>query len=470
MKRYSKLLPPILFIIDLFIVMFSYLLAVLYNFHFEWPYKTEPSYLFLSVIIGGIWILCSIIFKTYIEAQGSSLKTGILKVFYASLVSIFLLTTYLFLIKNHEYSRLVILNNIFFTFILLSLWHIIRYSILLMYRKRGFNFLNVLLIGEGFTSKQIYEYVNNHPEHGLKIEEYINNYDITLDSENYEHDLIKSLSRRMKIDKIICTIPLPFSMDLEKLILETDNIGARMQIALEALLPIKKRYKLQMLDGITLINTRSEPLRSVFNLFLKRFYDVIFSLIIIVFIFPWVIPIIALVIMISTGENPFYIQRRVGISGKIFSCIKFRTLKKEENQLQKTVPENDKEYGITMKDDPRITPVGNFLRKSNLDELPQFFNVILNQMSIVGPRPHMVSEDKRINQLINRYKVRQYIRPGITGWAAINGYRGGTTNYDLMQKRIDYDIWYVENWSIWLDIKICFITVWNLVIGKNMGH
>ncbi len=145
-------------------------------------------------------------------------------------------------------------------------------------------------------------------------------------------------------------------------------------------------------------------------------------------------------------------------------------MKKNESQTNNTT--SDKDYPqITESDlDPRITPIGKFLRKYNLDEIPQFFNVLSGQMSVVGPRPHMVSEDKQITQLIQRYKVRQYIKPGITGWAAIKGFRGGTSNLDLMQKRIDHDIWYLENWSLWLDVKICAKTLWNLVRQKNIGH
>ena len=125
---------------------------------------------------------------------------------------------------------------------------------------------------------------------------------------------------------------------------------------------------------------------------------------------------------------------------------------------------------LTKKDDNRITFIGKILRKTNLDELPQFLNVLMGKMSVIGPRPHMVSEDQDIAEKIDKYRIRRFVRPGITGLAAIRGYRGGTENLDLMQKRIDYDIKYIEEWSLWLDIKIAFITFWHMITFRTGGH
>ena len=125
---------------------------------------------------------------------------------------------------------------------------------------------------------------------------------------------------------------------------------------------------------------------------------------------------------------------------------------------------------ITKKDDDRLTPIGKWLRKTNIDEFPQLFNVFIGNMSLVGPRPHMVSEDNELEEKLEKYPVRRYVKPGITGWAQINGYRGGTKDMMLMQKRTDYDIWYLENWSFWLDIKIIAITLWQMIIAKTAAH
>lgn len=471
MKRYNKLLHPAFFVIDLFIVIITFLTVVLFKFDFNWPTFAVPTYLLLGELVGIFWILNSIIFKTYQEDPGNSLILEIRKLVFASLASVFLITSFLFIIKDHFYSRIIISSHAILSFLLLAIWHAIRHSILTSYRRRGLNFVRVLLIGEGITSERIHNHIRHHPEEGYRIEEYVNNNNHpSLNSSEIEHELITTLSESIKIDEIILTVPLPLSMNLEMLILEADNIGTRVSLGLDHIISLHKRYNLQEFDGIPIINIRHEPLRSKFNLVIKRVFDIIISSLAILLIFPLVLPFVSLIIIFYTKENPFFSQQRIGISGTKFNCIKFRTMKLEESIMSNPKSEYDNGSVTESANDLRITKIGGFLRKSNLDELPQFINVIMNQMSLVGPRPHMVSEDIRITQLIQRYKVRQYIKPGITGWAAINGYRGGTTNLELMQKRIDYDIWYLENWTIWLDVMICAKTLWNLIRLKNMGH
>ena len=162
-----------------------------------------------------------------------------------------------------------------------------------------------------------------------------------------------------------------------------------------------------------------------------------------------------------TSKGPiFYRQKRVGRYGRFFNCIKYRTMNVHSHTTS----------GITQKNDPRIFPLGSFLRKTNLDEIPQFINVFLGEMSIVGPRPHMIKEDDMLAKELNKYRIRHWVRPGITGLAAVNGFRGGTEDMNLMQQRINFDIQYIENWSLLIDIKICFRTFGAMLLRKNIGH
>ncbi len=156
-------------------------------------------------------------------------------------------------------------------------------------------------------------------------------------------------------------------------------------------------------------------------------------------------------------------QDRIGADGTRFQCMKFRTMVSDKSA--------EKGYShLTSKDDDRITLIGRILRKTNLDELPQFINVLMGYMSVVGPRPHMVSEEQAIADKINKYRIRRFVKPGITGLAAIKGFRGGTENLTLMQKRIDYDIEYIEKWTFWLDVKIAIITAWQMLTFKTGAH
>ena len=207
----------------------------------------------------------------------------------------------------------------------------------------------------------------------------------------------------------------------------------------------------------------SLPILAATLLSKKKVFDLSLSLIVCVTILWWFYPLIGILIKL-TSKGPFIIrQDRVGIDGNYFQCMKFRTMVSNKAA--------EKGYShLTQKDDNRITFIGKILRKTNLDELPQFLNVLSGKMSVIGPRPHMVSEDREIAEKIKKYRIRRFVRPGITGLAAIRGYRGGTENLELMQKRIDYDIEYIEKWSIWLDLKIAIITFWQMLTLRTGAH
>ena len=201
---------------------------------------------------------------------------------------------------------------------------------------------------------------------------------------------------------------------------------------------------------------RQEPLDSTSSRRIKRAFDVTFSLGVILFIFTWLFPILALLVKLSGRGPVFFKQVRLGKDNEQFVCWKFRSMRmnKEADSKQAT------------KNDPRVTAVGRFLRKSNLDEMPQFFNVLFGHMSIVGPRPHPLRLNEQYRDIIDKYMVRHFVRPGITGWAQVNGLRGETQTPELMERRVELDVWYLENWSFWLDLKIVVKTVTNM-FGKD---
>ena len=207
-------------------------------------------------------------------------------------------------------------------------------------------------------------------------------------------------------------------------------------------------FKVNYLDGFPIISNRVEPLENIDNRFQKRLVDILFSLMVIVFLLSWLLPIIALLIKLDSKGPIFFKQKRSGKDDKTFICYKFRTMKVnlQSDTLQAT------------RHDERISRVGRFLRETSLDELPQFFNALIGNMSIVGPRPHMLKHTLEYKMIVDKYMVRNYLKPGITGWAQVNGYRGETDKLILMEKRVEHDIWYLENWSLMLDFKIIFLT------------
>ena len=219
------------------------------------------------------------------------------------------------------------------------------------------------------------------------------------------------------------------------------------------------RLKKAFLDDVEIFTTHEIPLSSPVNKFAKRLFDVIFSLL---FLIPTAIlfPFIYIIIKTQSPGPIFFKQKRTGLDGKDFEMLKFRSMhvNADADKVQAT------------KDDPRKYPFGNFMRKSNIDELPQFWNVLMGDMSIVGPRPHMLAHTEQYSQLIDKYMVRHFVKPGLTGWAQVTGFRGETKELWQMEGRVKRDIWYIEHWSIWLDIRIVWLTAKTVIIHDKNAY
>ncbi|HOM65642.1 MAG TPA: sugar transferase, partial [Ignavibacteriales bacterium] len=198
---------------------------------------------------------------------------------------------------------------------------------------------------------------------------------------------------------------------------------------------------------------------------IKRLFDIFFSLAVIILFFSWFFPIIFILQKILNPGPIFYKAKRWGLGGKPFYCYKFRSMVPQSRNVTK-----DGKHNFTKQNDPRITPFGKFMRKTNIDELPQFFNVLIGNMSVVGPRPHDEQENLQLLEKLDDYMVRHTVKPGVTGWAQINGFRGGTSNLELMEKRTKYDIWYIENWSFLLDLQIIILTIVRTLLGDKQAY
>lgn len=220
---------------------------------------------------------------------------------------------------------------------------------------------------------------------------------------------------------------------------------------------IKRKLVLHSLQSIPVIAIRPEPLQKIYNRILKRAFDIAFSLIVVITILPVVHIVFGLLIKLTSKGPILFRQQRTGLHGKVFTCYKFRTMVLNEEDNSQT----------TWRKDPRITAVGAFMRRTSIDELPQFINTLIGNMSVVGPRPHMIQQTDLYNQLIDRFMIRHLIKPGITGWAQISGYRGETRTIEQMESRFKKDVWYLENWSFALDIKIIAVTIYQLIRGDE---
>ncbi|MCC7502580.1 MAG: exopolysaccharide biosynthesis polyprenyl glycosylphosphotransferase [Flavobacteriales bacterium] len=269
---------------------------------------------------------------------------------------------------------------------------------------------------------------------------------------------VKAFALQNRIDIVYCALPGTRKAEITELMefCERNTIRFRVIPSSDSFIPVVPGSQLEFHGAVPVSKLRKEPLDDRLSRAIKRAFDIVFSFLVITLVFTWLFPILAVLIKLSSKGPVFFKQTRLGEGNKTFVCFKFRSMRmnKEADSKQAT------------KNDPRVTKVGAFLRKSNLDEMPQFFNVLLGQMSVVGPRPHPLRLNDQFRDIIDKYMVRHFVRPGITGWAQVNGFRGETRTPEMMERRIELDIWYLENWSFWLDLKIVVRTVTNM-FGKD---
>jgi putative colanic acid biosynthesis UDP-glucose lipid carrier transferase len=220
---------------------------------------------------------------------------------------------------------------------------------------------------------------------------------------------------------------------------------------------ITRDVHIEYFGELPILSLRSEPLDDVGNRIKKRVLDITVSLLVTVFILSWLVPILGLLILLESKGPIFFSQLRTGKNKKSFYCYKFRSMRMNRDADLKQATANDS----------RVTKIGKFMRRTSLDEFPQFFNVLKGNMSLVGPRPHMLKHTNDYSKVVDEYMIRQFLKPGITGWAQVNGYRGEITNPDQIKMRVNKDLWYLENWSLWLDIQVLFLTIYHIFKGDK---
>lgn len=347
--------------------------------------------------------------------------------------------------------------------IMFSLWRVLVRICLKAYRKKGFNSKRIVIVGAGKNGMEIYKVMKNDLTYGFKIMGFFD------DNISLKHILpnylgltneVETFALDNEIDEIYYTLPGTQDEKLLRLLNFAEKNMIRFYIVPEFYRNLKKSLVMEMIESIPLLSVRREPLQATYNRVLKRCFDIVFSLGVLVFIFPLLYLIVGLLIKLSSKGPIIFKQRRTGLYGHEFECYKFRTMRVNEQADEKQA----------VKGDPRITKIGNFLRRTNLDEFPQFFNVLIGDMSVVGPRPHMLKHTELYSAIIDKYMVRHLAKPGVTGWAQVTGYRGETKTLEQMEGRVKRDVWYIENWSFFLDLKIIVVTVINMFRGEKNAY
>lgn len=367
---------------------------------------------------------------------------------------------YLYLLKQVQISRIFVVSLLSAIALELMITRLLHWVLFRFLRARDYLIRRILIIGHNNAAKKLADYLENEPIKTRIIgfcEEEANMEELT------HYPVVGSVKDTMDLSlqyhatDIYSTIAPEQNHDIYRFMKQADQVCIRFKIIPDLNNFIRQPVHIDYLGQMPMFSVRKEPLDDVANRMKKRLYDLVISGLVILFILSWLVPFLGLLIWLESKGPIFFIQQRTDINNKPFNCIKFRSMRVNAEAHKKQASRND----------PRITRLGRFLRKSNLDELPQFFNVLMSDMSVVGPRPHMLKHTEDYSKLVNQFMVRQFLKPGITGWAQMNGYRGETKTIDQMESRVAHDLWYLENWSLWLDTKIIAMTAYNMVRGDQ---
>ena len=451
---------------DLLLLNIAFLLSAVFAQSFETLLLRSQMFVLL-LLANIIWFFYSNSIDFYDEFYSRPFAYQFTNILKNVVFQTFLAVLFIFLVKEDLFTRNFILFYASLLTLFISTRTILFKKILKSLRKKGKGVRNLIIIGGSEIAINFEKTISSNPEFGYKFLGYVSN-DTSLLEQNIigKIENIDSILNKNKIDEVVIALPQGSSENLDELIRICNINAVSVHIIPDYFRFLADRFQVSTIGKLPIITAREEPLNEVNWRFIKRTFDISFSFLFIVFIFSWLYPIISFLIKISSSGPVFFIQERTGAKNKRFKCYKFRT-------LSHTGSEQQVKFKPVITNDPRITKTGKFLRKTNLDEIPQFINVLKGDMSIVGPRPHALMFDQQYQKIFEEIKLRYNVRPGITGWAQIHGLRGDVEdeeeNRKRLLKRLEFDLWYIENWSFKLDMQIILMTIWQMVRGESKG-
>ncbi len=464
-RQSQGFLSQVYALVDFVCIQILFVLAWWLKFESGWIPNASPlpfhTYFLWSLIYGGIAIGTGYFIGFYSSKRKKRFSYEAFRIIQIHLYSLFILLGILFIVKEVHVSRsmlaIFLVNNIIF----ISLYRYVVKMTLKRFREKGYNKQFVLILGAGSVGRRFYKNLMQQPELGFEVVGFLDDFHREHDPA-YHHfspiigkvDKLAWVLEHRTVDEVIVALPLNAHDKYGEIIDICEKAGVKTMIIPDFFDILPARPYFDNFAGIPLINVRDIPLDEVRNRFFKRAFDILFSLLAIGITLP-LLAVIAAGIKLTSKGPVLFKQERLGLNRRTFRIYKFRTMR--------VLPQEVADTQWTMEDDPRRTAFGAFLRKTSLDELPQFFNVLFGHMSVVGPRPERPFFADQFKEEIPKYMVKHHIRPGITGWAQTNGFRGDTS----IEERIRHDIFYIENWTFLFDIKIIFRTILNGFVNRN---
>lgn len=458
--RYIYIQRYCLAITDIVLVNYCYLLAYQLTFgHSQMVFSQNLKFELISNSL--IWFICSYIYQLYSETTLQTLEAVYKATFKSYSLHIVLFLGFLFFSDQVYFPRELV---VFFYLVLIIGFLISRFigTCLIDVLTKNYDLRkSVAVLGRNNGGLKLADYLGKNSS--LKFVGFL---DKGFSLHGTPADTpISSAKEQLKqavqsgVEEVYVSVKPDEIANINELIQEGEKHCIRLKFVPD-MSSLESIFRFDKMGNFTVLCARKESLEKIGNRVKKRLFDILVSLCVIVFIFSWLYPILALIIKFQSPGPVIFAQLRSGRDNKPFWCYKFRSMRMnaESDERQASI------------DDERITPIGRFMRSTSLDEFPQFFNVLLGYMTIVGPRPHMLLHTDHYSKLIDKYMVRQFLKPGITGWAQINGYRGETKDTSLMEKRVEHDMWYMDNWSLMLDLKIVFLTIINIFKGQPTAY
>ena len=465
-KDNQKLLNRIHVLIDAVVTAISYLMAWYLKFATGFA-ETDPNvgvldmytYFRALYILVPLYLVLYYFFNLYAPKRATRRKYELFAIVKANTVGLILFMTLLYIINQLDISRFVLGTFYIINIILMTLCRTMIRNILYFFRRKGYNLKYILLVGYSSAAEEYITRIIANPQWGYVIRGIL---DDTMPSGTVYKGVkvvgrienIRYILPENKLDEIAITLSLKDYDYLEGVVDICEKSGVHTKFIPDYSSLIPSRPYTEDLMGLPVINIRYVPLTNTGNMMIKRAMDIVGSLFGIIITSP-IMLLSAILVKCSSPGPVIFKQERVGLHNKSFYMYKFRSM------AMQTAAEEKK--GWTVRNDPRVTGIGKILRRTSIDELPQLFNILKGDMSLVGPRPERPQFVEKFREEIPRYMVKHQVRPGMTGWAQVNGYRGNTS----IRKRIDCDLYYIENWTVGLDIKILFLTFFKGFVNKN---
>jgi putative colanic acid biosynthesis UDP-glucose lipid carrier transferase len=458
-RQFERYLQITLIALDLFVLNVVFMTCQ-FLFTKSIHYDSTDAYFKYLTVSNASWLLLSFFLRAYAKTIILNFEDYIKRTIQIFLAWIILVLFYLFFSRELTISRLFIVTTTGCFGLGLLVNRFIYLGIFRYFRNSSFLNKKIIILGYNETAKKLTSFLE---QDGLntQIIGYIENEENILELSHYPvlADIANTLrvAKELGVQEIFSTITPEQNNYIYDLMYQSEKECIRFRIVPNLSMFITREVHIEYYGELPILSLRKEPLDDVGNRIKKRALDFVVSLLITLFILSWLIPLLGLLILLESGRPVFFKQLRTGKDKKPFYCWKFRSMRpnKEADQKQATL------------NDDRVTFLGRFIRKTSLDEFPQFLNVLRGEMSLVGPRPHMIKHTTDYSKIVDEYMVRQFIKPGITGWAQVNGYRGEITNTEQIKMRVNKDLWYLENWTLWLDIRILFLTVYYILRGDK---